>query len=99
MSTLINSSISTTSSLLPSSNNLKGPTAPKKEAPSNPQSLNPVSTVELSEKAQALASSTLDKEEIGKLLTLTSPSPSTETIKPSKTGLDAYLALNKNKLY
>lgn len=57
------------------------------------------SKVDLSEKAQSLASQTLDKSEIGKLLSLTKPSANKEAIKSGQSGLDAYLALSKNKLF
>ena len=99
MSTSINSSILATSTLLPTSNNKKINSFPQKEATTPASSLEPASKVELSEKAKTLASSTLDKAEIGKLLSITTPSAKKEAIKPSSNSLDAYLALNKNKLY
>lgn len=70
-----------------------------KSTPSTSDTSSSSSKVDLSEKAQSLASQTLDKSEIGKLLSITKPSDNKEVIKSGQSGLDAYLALSKNKLF
>lgn len=94
MPTLIN-----TTALLPKSTVVSSPLGPKSNEGSKPIKEDNAATVQLSESAKSLASATLDQSEIGKLLSITKPTVSKDTIKSSQSGLDAYLALNKNKLF